>query len=226
MNDNTNPFYVKTCTLAAIATGERANSLAKLRNKLAKTHLGCIYYHFWGGRLHYRFTDTEYHNDFAIWAYHSLHDVSLAEILSIIDPQDFPDLAKLRDYLVQIIDQRIKETESTLWTNKQQQFNFIRSTTMVFETPIVIPTPDILPQCVSKLPPSSIFYHFIDARRRTPDGKDDFSSWLKFYGDGYKSLIEKIEAIDPYFCSLVDLRQALSQVICQHFGVKEEDCHE
>ena len=38
----------------------------------------------------------------------------------------------------------------------------------------------------------SIFYHFIDARRRTPLGRNDFSSWLMGFGDEHRELLDRI----------------------------------
>jgi hypothetical protein len=38
--------------------------------------------------------------------------------------------------------------------------------------------PAELATAMLNLTTSSIFYHFIDARRRTSDGRDDFSDWL------------------------------------------------
>lgn len=43
------PFAVKDCALIAIGTGERAQNLRELRDRLLTTHPACIYHHFWGG---------------------------------------------------------------------------------------------------------------------------------------------------------------------------------
>ena len=80
---NVSVFLIKDCALAAIATGLHAQNLRELRDHLTDIHLGCIYYHFWGGLLRPHFDDPEYNNDFASWARHALHDVPLAERLGI-----------------------------------------------------------------------------------------------------------------------------------------------
>ena len=59
---------------------------------------------------------------------------------------------------------------------------------------------------------SSAFYHFIDARRRTPDRCDDFSKWLKGFGNQYTQLVEQIGAVDPYFRTLTELRIQLGEI--------------
>src|SRR4030065_1575073 len=84
-------FASKDGVLAAIATGLRAQTLRELRDHLTGIHLGCIYYHFWGGLLRPHFDDPEYNNDFASWARHALHDVPLAERLGVIDPAAYPE---------------------------------------------------------------------------------------------------------------------------------------
>lgn len=43
-------FFVKNCSLAAIATGDRASSLVELRDRIATIDEECLYYHFWGGQ--------------------------------------------------------------------------------------------------------------------------------------------------------------------------------
>jgi hypothetical protein len=69
----------------------------------------------------------------------------------------------------------------------------------------------------------SIFYHFVDARRREPVGKDDFSAWLAGIGSEHSSLVESLATVDPYFESLFVIRDRLSQVLGEHFGASG-DC--
>lgn len=212
-----NKFFIKTCALAAIATGEGARSLLELRDKLASVDDGCIYYHFWGGRINYQFVHAQHHNDFSSWAFHRLHDNILSERLSIIDPTEFESLEALRQEVLETLDRRLDDYEIIFWTRKEDQFHFIRSTIIVFGSDATIAHPGDLADAIEKLPPSSIFYHFIDARTRTPEKVDDFSGWLKVFGEQYEMLIKRIQSIDPYFLSLTQLRDLLTQVIRSYF---------
>lgn len=221
LNEST-PFIVRNCTMSAIATGERAGSLTELRDRLMTTHLDCIYFHFWGGRLDTQFPFPEFHNDFASWAHHALHDEYLAERFGIIDPTDYNSLNNLRNDLIDIVEDRLEESPNIVWANKQDEFHFIRSIIIVSETSIVINTPEDLPKALNQLPPSSIFYHFIDSRSRTPEHRDDFSAWLKTFGTKYSTLVENIESIDPYFLSLTELRKELIKIVKKYFGIIEE----
>lgn len=220
MNDiqpKPSPFFIKNCALAAIATGERAGSLIDLRNKLLTTRAECIYFHFWGNRIHPEFIHPEYHNDFAGWAHHFLHDLFLAERLSIVDPTDYQNMEMLRQKLLDIVEERLDENEIDYWTKKDNQFLFIRSKIIIFKTPYRMDEPSDLVKMIPSLSPSSIFYHFIDARGRTKEGKDDFSTWLSSFGKQYDELVEKIQSIDPYFLSLFDLRANLTMIIEDYF---------
>ena len=211
------PFAVKGCALIAIATGERANDLRELRDRLETTRPGCIYYHFWGGLLRPSFDDPEYQNDFAVWAYYGLHDRFLAERLSLVDPTDFADLEDLRRELIEIIEERLDENELVSWTASHQQFQFIRSQIVVFDTGIRISKPEELKELIPQLTVGSVFYHFVDARGRTAKKNDDFSEWLMGFGDSYDELLEQIATLDPYFKSLTELRAQLAEIFEGYF---------
>ena len=65
--------------------------------------------------------------------------------------------------------------------------------------------------------PSSIFYHFIDARRRTFGNIDDFSAWLYGFDDRHVELCARLGGMDPFFYSLTELRDMLSNVFREYF---------
>lgn len=223
MNEGTSSkaqFFIKNCSLAAIATGERASSLVELRDRVATVEEGCLYHHFWGGRMKPQFVHSQHHNDFASWVFHRLHDQILAEKLSVIDPTEFATLEALRLEILETIDNRLDDYEIVLWTKKEDRFHFITSSILIFDSPFILLYPEDLPQVIPMLSSGSIFYHFIDARRRTPDKSDDFSVWLKMFGNQYQILIENIQMIDPYFLSLTELKEELTKVIENYFDKK------
>ena len=207
------PFAIKDCALIALATGRRAQNLRELGMHLHEVSSASIYYHFWGGLLRPRFDDPEYMNDFAAWARHALHDKVLAERLAIIDPTDFQDLEELRRELIDTIEDRIEESEIIPWTKADQQFHFLQSKIVVFDTGIRLDRPEQLVEAIPTLSAGSIFYHLIDARRRDPQSRDDFSLWLRATGEANASLADRVQAIDPYFGSLTELRDQLGRVV-------------
>lgn len=207
-------FIIKDCALAAIATGQRAQNLRELSDRLASVHPGCIYYHFWGGLLRPRFDDPEYNNDFASWARHALHDARLAERLAIIDPAEYSDIEALRQELIEVIEERIDESEVQSWASPDRQFHFVRSQIVVFDTTRRLIDPDELADTIPGLSVGSIFYHFIDARRREPQGMDDFRAWLTQFGPRYEPVRARLAELDPYFINLTELRQRLALLCC------------
>jgi len=216
-------FGVKDCALAGIATGMRARDLSDFSLCLQNVHPGSIYYHFWGGLLRPRFDDREYNNDFAVWVRspQGLHDEVLAERLSVVDPTDYPSLEDLRKELVDLVEERIYESERVRLTNADRSFHFIRSQIVVFDTRKVIEDPRELAVIATSMSLGSVFYHFIDARRRTENGEDDFRAWLSGFGEEYAGLCALLAGLDPYFVSLSELRQQLAGVFCGFF---EEAC--
>lgn len=212
-------FAVKDCALIALATGRRAQNLRELREILFTIDTGSIYYHFWGGLLQPRFEEREYNNDFAAWARHALHDNVLAERMAVIDPVEHGDLQALRQELIDVIEARLDEMEHVPWARLDQQFEFIKSQIVVFDTHKRVTNPEELALLVPALSTSSIFYHFIDARRRSPQHMDDFSAWLSNWGEEHAALCERLAAIDPYFLPLTDLRRQLASLFAYHYGM-------
>ena len=202
----------------AIATGTRAHTLKEMRDALSVVHPGCIHHHFWGGLLRPSFDDPEYHNDFALWARRFLHDGVVAERLAVIHPEDFTDVEDLRLELIDVLEERLFESEWTHWARSEQEFHFVRSLIVVFDTHQEIMRPEELTQVIRHMSVSSIFYHFVDARRRTPRGTDDFRAWLEWFDGRYQKLVEQLAAIDPYFLNLSELRQALMETARDYFG--------
>jgi hypothetical protein len=220
MNENTpkvDPFEIKDCALIAMATGSKAQNVRELKEHLRDISPNSIYYHFWGGLLRPRFDDPEYHNDFAIWVAHSLHNKILAERLAVIDPNEFETLEKLRTELIETIDESLDETEFPAWAKRDDQFEFISYQIVVFHTNNLVEQPDDFVNILPTISVGSIFYHFVDGRSRNTNGLDDFRNWLLGYGDKYLDLSNMIGDICPYFTSLRNLREELTGVFKNYF---------
>ena len=213
------PFVIKDCALIQIATGVRAQNVRELRDRLLTVDAGCIDYHFWGGLLRPSFDDPEYANDFAAWARHGLHDHKLAERLGMIDPAEFADIESLRRELVEVLEQRIDEGEYLTWAKSDQQFQFIRSQIVVFDTGRTLTQPAELVSAVPAMSAGSVYYHFVDARRRPPLRTDDFRAWLARCDGDYAALSDALAEVDPYFTTLTDLRAELARVVRAGLGV-------
>lgn len=211
-----NTFHINDCALASIATGTKARTLTEFRDRLETIHPGSIYFHFWIGRLRPAFEYEEHHNDFSNWVHAALHDDILSERLELLDPSAY-DVETLRTMMIDIIEQRLDEQNYVPIAIKDRQFHFIRSKIIVFKTDLKMEEPKDLIDILPKLSRSSLFYHFIDARRRTQHSTDDFSPWLESFGKEYADLIKHYREIDPYFISLADLQQKVTITTNQFF---------
>ncbi len=214
------PFVVRDCALVAMATGRRAQTLKELRDQLREVEEVSIYHHFWGRLLQPQFDEPEYNNDFAAWAFYNLHHQELAERLSVVNPSEFQSMEHLRDELIEIVETVLDESEAMAYTRADRPFHFVKSQIVVFETGLSLKRPEELAQVVPQMSSGNIFYHFIDARRRTPVSRDDFSAWLEGYGERYRQLVNALSAIDPYFSSLEEIRSILTRTLEEHLGGK------
>lgn len=96
------------------------------------------------------------------------------------------------------------------------RFYFVRFQIVVFDTDRRVTTVDEMAEAIGHMSAGSIFYHFIDARRRTPLAKDDFSMWLMDIAVECQGLLERISLTDPYFTTLTELREDLQWAFAQH----------
>ena len=215
------PFAVKDCALITIATGIKVQNLKEFAIALKDVPLGSIYHHFWGRLLRALFDEPEYNNDFASWASRGLRDKPLAEQLSMVIPTDYEDLEGLRQELIEVVEQRLDVSEYVPWSQADQQFHFLKSQIVIFDTGLRYDNPaELVPQ-ISKLSTGSIYYHFIDARNRTEERHDDFSSWLSGFGNEFDKLSKDLCSVDPYFSSLKEIRLIVSNIF-QKFFTKVE----
>lgn len=211
-------FAIRDCALVTLATGRKAAVLHEFRDELGRVPAASIYHHFWGGLLQPRFESREFNNDFATWARHGLHDGVLAERLAVVDPTRHADLESLRAEVIEQVDRRLGEAKHLAWARATMAFEFQRAQIVVFDTPRTLAHPRELPDAIDRVSTSTIFYHFIDARRRTADGRDDFSDWLTGFGARFEAIRESLADVDPYFGTLTALRTELAALFRSHFS--------
>ncbi len=215
-------FHVRDCALVRMSTGYRALTLREFKECIERVPSGSIYHHFWGRFLQPQFDEPEYNNDFAAWAYHGLHEKALAEKLSVIDPTEFEDIESLRQELIERIEDYLFEYEYLPCARAEDQFHFVKSQLVVLDTGVSISRPEDLQEAVANMSLGSIFYHFIDSRRRTEQRTNDFSAWLRGLGPDYEPLAFIFEKLDPYFSSLKVLRTMIHQACTSFFTSKGE----
>jgi hypothetical protein len=161
------------------------------------------------------FDYPDYRNDFAVWIRHQLRDNILGECLGIIDPYLFESLEDLRASALEIIDERLSECYMVPWAPPGHEFFFMEATTVVFDTGKRLSHPDELAEAVSSMTNGSIYYHFLEARRRPPVGMDDFSAWLSSLGSTWSTYTEAIQSIDFPFYTLAEIRKEIVKVLTE-----------
>jgi hypothetical protein len=211
------PFELMDCALITLATGKRAINLRELRDRIAEIEKSSLYYHFHQNLLHPSFDDPEFRNDFAQWAKRSLHDSRLAEKLGIIDPVASGDMEGLRRRLLDVIEDHLAEREMVPWSS-EGEFHFLTSRLVVFDTGRKFVTAEDLGGFIPRMSTGSIYYHFIDARRRPPRTVDDFSAWLAGFGEATEDLRQALARVDYYFWTLTELRHHLERAFGESGG--------
>jgi hypothetical protein len=203
------PFRIMDCAITTLALGKSAQTLRELREWVAEVPAASISHHFYESLLRPVFDDPEYRNDFAVWARRNLHDNRLAERLGVIDPMEFGDLEQLRQHLIDVIEDRLSESPYVPTAAPGHEFYFLASKMVIFDTGLRATTPGDLAVRLPRLTTGSVFFHFVEARRRPPLMMDDFSLWLSAWGSDLDRCREAIGAIDYHLWSLTEMRAQL-----------------
>ncbi len=192
-----------------------AYNLREIYDRIRSCSPDSIYHHFCETPLRPTFDDPAFRNDFAVWSHRALNDEILAERLGILDPYDFEDMEELRRIVLDLIDDRLSEITHIPWAKSGQEFYFLQAMTVVFDTGRWIEDPIELPQAISQMTTSSLYYHFLEARRRVAGRLDDFTAWLQDWNDRGASMIESFSIVDFYFLSLKELQIELAHTADQ-----------
>ncbi len=210
------PFRVKDCTLITRMGGvEPAVNLRELRERIAVCPVECLFHHFCETVVRPTFDDPEFRNDFAVWSSREMRDRILAERLGIINPYTFDNFEQLRELLLEMIDERLSEAPYYPWVPGGADFRFMRAVTVVFDCGVSLAAPEDLVRELPRFTTSSVYYHFVEARRRTPDKADDFSAWLTGFGSGTRKLVAALKGIDFYYLALPELKETLIKVLTE-----------
>ncbi|MBP2669455.1 MAG: conserved hypothetical cytosolic protein [Deltaproteobacteria bacterium] len=215
------PFEVKDCALLVRMSGlSPATNLRELRERFAACSWSVLFHHYCETTLRTTYDNLDYRNDFAVWAKLYLGDRVLAERLGILDPYSFQSLKELRAATLEVIDQRLSESAMVPWARHGDEFFFMEATTVVFDAGIRITQPSLLGAFIREMTNGSVYYHFLEARRRLPIGMDDFTAWLLKDEEANQPYIRALASVDFYFRSLPDLRRELARVLTEAEAAK------
>ena len=141
--------------------------------------------------------------------------------MAVIDPVAYGAMEAVRNELIDIIEESLDETEFPAWSKRDDQFEFMRHQIVVFDTELKADTPASFLDIIPGISLGSVFYHFVDARRRNDNALDDFQNWLIGFDDTYTDLGRMINDICPYFTPLKKLREELDRAFVSYFNKEE-----
>jgi hypothetical protein len=208
------PFTVMDCALITRMAGvDTAVNLRELRERLLVIPVECLFHHFCETVIRPTFDDPEFRNDFAVWAARDLQDRALAERLGIINPYEFDNFEQLRAHVVEVVDDRLAELPHVPWVHQGSDYRFMQAVTVVFDTGRQLHSPGDFEAALPELSPGSLYYHYVEARRRTPARTDDFTAWLMDFRSDTESLRQALADVDFYFLRLPELRRTLIETV-------------
>jgi hypothetical protein len=206
--DQVKPFQFMECATILKATGKRARDIRELRKIIAGIGEESLFHHtcqyFLKGHV------LEYTNDFAQWVGESLEERALSERLSNIDPFALKGIGELRKEILSGIDGYLEQFPEPRAAMPGDEFYFNEAISMIFFSGIQARNLAEFLIAVRYVDPSSIYYHFDEARIR--HNSDDFSTWVEeALNDG--ELAKTIRAIDPFMYSIERIRTHLGAAI-------------
>ncbi|HXJ83306.1 MAG TPA: DUF5752 family protein [Candidatus Methylomirabilis sp.] len=190
--------------------GTRAEDERQLVDLIEQAPLDSIYYHTHAFFLRHKFLAGIYPNDFATWVAVHLRDQALGERLAMVDPAEFDTLEHLRDELVAVIDDHLRQLGAVPRLVTGEPFDFIRSRTVEVPTGIEVRTLGEFRQALLDVDSSAIYFHVVQARARLGRA-NDFAAWLG-RRLGLTQLAQRVRALHPYGGSLERTRARLLQL--------------
>jgi hypothetical protein len=205
------PFRFVACLELREFVGARAEDERQLADLIEQAPLDSIYYHTHAFFLRHKFLAGIYPNDFATWVAVRLRDQVLGERLAMVDPAEFDGLDTLRDELVAVIDDHLRQMPVVPRIASAEPFDFIRSRIVEIPTGLEARTLDEFRQALLEVDSSAIYVHVVEARARLGRGQNDFAAWLEL-DLGLAQLAARVRAINPYSGSLERTRARLLQL--------------
>lgn len=213
------PFYFYTRLNLSELTGLRASNLEELLKCLKEAPESSIYHHTHRFLQQHQYLSPEPPNDFAYWAANVLGDKELGERLASIDTIGFDSINGLRQELVSVVKNYLKENPAagSRFANKDEALYFIKSISFILPTDYVAHDLNEFLGILKKVTIDSIYFHIFESRIRLARGTNDFSNWIKGCA-GDDKLANEISNLDPYTCTLEELKNKIIRLTERHIA--------
>ncbi len=214
MNQAKEPFRFYTQLHLPEVTGFKAVNIRELLYYIKKVPGSSIYHHTHLFLKKHIARFAEPTNDFARWVSDTLADRSLGERLASIDVFRFSSIRGMRNKIIKIIENYIKQ--NPLIKRREafpdQEFHFTKSISITIPTFYYARNLREFRSALKRVRVASIYFHIFDARLRPKHNTNDFSHWLKHSSD-QPELADKIARLDPYTYTLEGLRKTIIRLI-------------
>ena len=209
------PFHFYTERRLVQLTGIKAHNLTELLADLQEAPGSSIFYHTHHRFLSHHFQTPVVYNDFAEWASTAVQAEALSEKLGILDLRQFPSIRQLRETIVSLVEAHVREPDSQRRDCLPgHEFHFCKSKSFIMPTGIIAEKPADLAVKLPTITNVSLYFHFVEARLRMERATNDFSQWLRAWGE--QSMAREIDAIDPYALTLEELKGTIVSLLRKH----------
>jgi hypothetical protein len=205
-----NAFEFKQCVSIIKSTGVKAKTLGDLHKAIAAVSEESIFHHTCQYFL--KVHSQEYTNDFAHWAGECLEERTLSEELSNLDPYSQKTFSDVRDSLLRIIENFLARFPEPREALAGDEFFFNETVTIVFPAGVRVRNLAEFLMAIKYIDPSSVYYHFYDARVRLGEGTDDFSQWI-LKSLEKPELAESIRTVDPFIHTIDGIRGHIIELV-------------
>ncbi len=209
-----NAFRFYTRLHLRVLTGLKASNITELLQLIKKVPGSSIYYHTHHFLQQHQYLSPEPPNDFAHWITNSLNEEVLGEKIASIDTIQYPTIRALRNEIVKIIEDYIRQNPNVKlrFVSPRRAFHFIRSISFILPTPHVAKDLEGFLEILKTVTPDSLYFHMFEARLRLEKETNDFSFWL---GTSLmeEELARKLQSLDPYTYTMEDLRRKIIEIV-------------
>src|SRR4051794_15116782 len=152
----TEPFAIFDSSLAVLPIGRSCTNLRELLDGIRSVPDMVIEHHMVRCALEDPFELYEFPNDLARWCWDALGDHVLAEQLALVDPYHHESSDALRATLVDVIENRIWESDRIPFSRPGLELHFVGSRLVAYDTGERLPTPTALAEAMPRISLRSI----------------------------------------------------------------------
>jgi hypothetical protein len=212
MKKKPNPFRFYTSSILIKLTGQKADTIHELLEKIKHVSGASIFHHTHHSFRQHHFIPSLHQNDFAYWVSNILQEKELGERLASIDIYEYTDIRSLRKEIIRIIEEYLSKWHEERSVPEGREFHFYEAVSIAMPTDYLVWNLDEFCEALKKVSLQSLYYHFFQSRLRLKVKRSDFAYWID---DSLQrpDIAKKIDNIDFYMYTLEDIREKIIKII-------------